>query len=120
PRPSSAAAYAASNTRDLARLADCEIAYVCDPDGDRTAEVAALVVEQKRPAPKAVKDLRAILDDKAVDAVFIATCNHWHALAAIWAMQAGKDAYVEKPVSHHVCEGRRIVPVARKAWRNRQ
>src|SRR5947207_9552840 len=70
------------HARELARLADCEIAYVCDPDGDRTAEVAALVVEQKRPAPKAVKDLRAILDDKAVDAVFIATCNHWHALAA--------------------------------------
>jgi predicted dehydrogenase len=52
-----------------------------------------------------------------VAAVFIATPNHWHALAAIWAMQAGKDVYVEKPVSHNVSEGRRIVQVARKLGR---
>src|SRR6185436_3389683 len=58
-----------------------------------------------------------VLDDKSVDAVFVATCNHWHALAAIWAMQAGKDAYVEKPVSHNVSEGRRIVQVSRKTGR---
>ncbi|MCI0357726.1 MAG: Gfo/Idh/MocA family oxidoreductase [Planctomycetaceae bacterium] len=105
------------HARELARFADCDIAYVCDPDTARTAEVAALLAEQKRPAPKAVQDMRAILDDKSVDAVFIATCNHWHALAAIWAMQAGKDAYVEKPVSHNVDEGRRIVQVARKTQR---
>jgi predicted dehydrogenase len=105
------------HARELARYADCEIAYVCDPDESRTAEVAALLVEQKRPAPKAVTDLRSILDDKSVDAVFIATCNHWHVLAAIWAMQAGKDAYVEKPVSHNVVEGRRMVQVARKTKR---
>ena len=55
-----------------------------------------------------------MLDDKSVDVVFIAAPNHWHALAAIWAMQAGKDVYVEKPVSHNVSEGRRIVQVARK------
>src|SRR5262245_39550321 len=105
------------HARELARLANCNIAYVCDPDRDRAEEVAALVVEQKRPAPKAVQDLRAIHDDKSVDAVFIATCNHWHALSAIWAMQAGKDAYVEKPVSHNISEGRRIVQVARKTGR---
>ena len=58
-----------------------------------------------------------MLDDKSVDVVFIATPNHWHALAAIWAMQAGKDVYVEKPVSHNVSEGRRIVQVARKTGR---
>src|SRR5438309_7605886 len=61
----------------------------------------------------AVQDLRVILDDKSVAAVFIATPNHWHALAAIWAMQAGKDVYVEKPVSHNISEGRRIVQAAR-------
>lgn len=102
---------------ELARLADCDIAYVCDPDTERMAEVSAQLVEAKRPAPKAVQDLRKVLDDKSVNAVFIATCNHWHALAAIWAMQAGKDAYVEKPVSHNVSEGRRIVQVARKTGR---
>src|SRR5437773_5947240 len=99
---------------ELAKLSDCEIAYVCDPDRDRAAEVAAHLVAKNRPQPKAVQDLRVILDDKSVAAVFIATPNHWHALAAIWAMQAGKDVYVEKPVSHNISEGRRIVRAARK------
>jgi predicted dehydrogenase len=102
---------------ELMRYPDCDIAYVCDPDSARAAEVAAQVAERERPQPKAVQDLRVIFDDKSVDAVFIATCNHWHALAAIWAMQAGKDAYVEKPVSHNVVEGRRIVETARKTGR---
>src|SRR5262249_33702600 len=102
---------------ELARLSDCDIACVCDPDRDRAAEVAADVAAKNRPAPKAVQDLRVILDDKSIAAVFIATPNHWHALAAIWAMQAGKDAYVEKPVSHNISEGRRIVQVARKLGR---
>src|SRR5207342_122767 len=62
-------------------------------------------------------DLRLVLDDKSVAAVFVATPNHWHALAAIWAMQAGKDVYLEKPVSHNISEGRRIVQVARKLGR---
>jgi predicted dehydrogenase len=101
----------------LARLPDCEIATVCDPDQGRAAEVAALLVKQGRPAPKTVQDLRAVLDDKSVDVVFIAAPNHWHALAAIWAMQAGKDVYVEKPVSYNISEGRRIVQTARKLGR---
>jgi hypothetical protein len=102
---------------ELARLPDCDIAWVCDPDRDRAAELAAAVVEKKRPQPKAVQDLRLVLDDKSVATVFVATPNHWHALAAIWAMQAGKDVYLEKPVSHNISEGRRIVQVARKLGR---
>ncbi len=102
---------------ELARLTDCEIAYVCDPDRDRAAELAADLVAKNRPQPKAVQDLRVVLDDKSVGAVFIATPNHWHALAAIWAMQAGKDVYVEKPVSHNIREGRRIVQAARRLGR---
>src|SRR2546426_6346031 len=102
---------------ELAKLSDCEIAYVCDPDRERADELAADLVTQKRPQPKAVQDLRVILDDKSVAAVFIAAPNHWHALAAVWAMQAGKDVYVEKPVSHNISEGRRIVQVARKLGR---
>jgi len=74
-------------------------------------------VAKNRPQPKAVQDLRRVLEDKNVAAVFIATPNHWHALAAIWAMQAGKDVYLEKPVSHNVTEGRRVVQVARKLGR---
>jgi predicted dehydrogenase len=102
---------------ELARLSDCEIAYVCDPDRDRASELAADLVAKNHQKPKAVQDVRRILDDKSVAAVFVATPNHWHALAAIWAMQAGKDVYVEKPVSHNVSEGRRIVQVARKLGR---
>ena len=103
-----------AHAKELAAIQDCNVAYVCDPDLDRADEVGDLLVDLKRPMPKKVQDLRAVLDDKSVDVVFIATPNHWHALAAIWAMQAGKDVYVEKPVSHNVCEGRRIVQVARK------
>src|SRR6266581_3952866 len=59
-------------------------------------------------------DIRKLLENKAIDVVTIATPNHWHSLAAIWAVQAGKDVYVEKPVSHNVSEGRRVVEAARK------
>ena len=58
--------------------------------------------------------MRRVLDDKNIDAVSIATCDHWHALAAIWACQAGKHVYVEKPISHNIWEGRRIIDAARK------
>ncbi len=107
-----------AHARALAAQPDCDIAYVCDPDLDRADEVGELLAgELQRPAPKKVQDLRVVLDDDSVDAVFIATPNHWHSLAGIWAMQAGKDAYVEKPVSQNVEEGRRLVQAARKLGR---
>src|SRR5947209_6954202 len=59
-------------------------------------------------------DVRALLDDDEIDVVTFATPNHWHSLDAIWAIQAGKDVYVEKPVSHNVWEGRQLVAAARK------
>lgn len=89
---------------------DCVISYICDADSDIGERVAA----RFKSKPKFVQDLRRVLDDKSVDIVSIATPNHWHSLAAIWAMQAGKDVYVEKPVSHNISEGRRMVQVARK------
>jgi predicted dehydrogenase len=98
----------------LGKLAGCNIAYVCDPDLERVGQLIGETEKIQGRAPKGVRDLRRIFDDKSIDAVFIATCNHWHALAAIWAMQAGKHAYVEKPVSHNISEGRRMVQVARK------
>lgn len=106
-----------AHANELARIAECDVAYVCDPDLDRADEVGELLVKAKRPMPKKVQDLRKVMEDKAVDVVFIATPNHWHSLAAIWAMQAGKDVYVEKPVSHNVVEGRRMVQAARKLGR---
>jgi predicted dehydrogenase len=106
-----------AHARELGRFEDVDIAYVCDPDSSRTAELSKLIADAGRPAPRQVPDLRTINDDKSIDAVFICTCNHWHALAAIWAMQAGKDAYVEKPVSHNIHEGRVMVDVARRTGR---
>jgi predicted dehydrogenase len=93
---------------------NCTITTVCDVD-EAVIDKAMKAIEHKQgKAPKYEKDLRRVFDDKAIDVVSIATPNHWHALAAIWAMQAGKDVYVEKPVSHNVSEGRRIVEFARK------
>ena len=63
---------------------------------------------------KTFQDMRELFDQKDVDVVAIATPNHWHSLAGIWAMQAGKDVYVEKPVSHNIWEGRALVKAARK------
>ena len=93
---------------------DAEVVCLCDVD---------LVVANKRAEefekkygkkPQVVQDLRKVFDDKSIDAVTIATPNHWHALAAIWACQAGKDVYVEKPGSHNIYEGRKLVEAAKK------
>ncbi len=94
---------------------DTQVTYVCDVDskvGNRRVEEVAK--RQGGQAPKWEADIRKVLDDPSVDIVTVATPNHWHSLAAIWAMQAGKDVYLEKPVSHNVSEGRRVVEAARK------
>ncbi len=97
----------------LAARKDVRIVYVCDVDANRLA-AAAKVVEQSGGSPKAVKDLREVLDDKSVAAVWIATPDHWHSPAAILAVNAGKHVYVEKPVSHNIREGRLLIDAARK------
>jgi predicted dehydrogenase len=94
---------------------DVEIAYVCDVDSKVGNEHCEQVEKHRHgQKPKYVQDLRSALDDKSVDFVTVATPNHWHSLAAIWAMQAGKDVYLEKPVSHNLSEGRRDVQVAER------
>ncbi|UUO05163.1 Gfo/Idh/MocA family oxidoreductase [Blastopirellula sp. J2-11] len=93
---------------------DTEYVYICDADSDVAARRAKQVADKQGKKPQIATDLRKVLDDDSVDIITIATPNHWHALAAIWALQAGKDVYVEKPVSHNVSEGRRIVEAARK------
>lgn len=99
-----------AHVKAYAARKDCQITYICDADAAVGEKVAAGIKSN----PKFVQDLRRVFDDKSVDVVSIATPNHWHALAAIWAMQAGKDVYVEKPVSHNISEGRRIVQASRK------
>lgn len=99
---------------EFGKQAGVNVAYVCDPDLTLAEELAAAVEKNTGRKPQVVQDLRKIFDDKTVDTVSVAAPNHWHALAAIWAMQAGKDVYVEKPVSHNIVEGRRMVQAARK------
>ena len=87
----------------------CDIVAVCDPDAQRIAAAKELV-----PDAKPFTDLRKLIEDPTIDAVVIATCNHWHCLAAIWAMEAGKHVYVEKPLSHSQWEGLQTVAAAKR------
>jgi predicted dehydrogenase len=91
-----------------------EVLWVIDPDEKRGQEAVKRAAKRQNREPKFAKDMRTAFEDSAVDIVSIATPHHWHSLAAIWAMQHGKDVYVEKPVSHNVSEGRRCVEAARK------
>ena len=95
-------------------MRDVEIACLVDPDSRLFASRSAAVQKLAGNTPQCVQDFRRVLDDKTLDAVSIVTPNHWHALLAIWACQAGKDVHVEKPCSHNIVEGRRIVEAARK------
>ena len=93
---------------------DCEIAAICDCDSAVTGKATELInAGQKTPA-RFEQDFRKLLDDRSIDAVSIATPNHWHALMAVWAMRAGKDVYVEKPATHNVHEGALMVQASRK------
>lgn len=100
--------------RGFAGKHGCVVATVCDVDEGVIGGAMTSAEKAQGKAPKYEKDIRKVLEDKSIDVVSIATPNHWHALAAIWAMQAGKDVYVQKPVSHNVSEGRRMVEAARK------
>ena len=102
--------------RGFAQLKNVEIKTLCDID----ANLAASRINDERLKdvatfkPNFVQDLRRVLDDKDIDAVTIAIPNHWHALATIWGLQAGKHVYIEKPASHTVWEGRRMVDATKK------
>jgi Oxidoreductase family, NAD-binding Rossmann fold/Oxidoreductase family, C-terminal alpha/beta domain len=85
------------------------IAGLCDVDAKRLG-----LAKERFPKATGWADLRELIASDSIDAVVVATCNHWHCLAAIWAMEAGKDVYVEKPLSHSQWEGRQAVAAARK------
>src|SRR5262245_19514301 len=91
-----------------------QVTHLIDPDSTLFESRAKKIHDRGGNDPKCVQDIRKALDDKNLDAVSVATPNHWHSLIAIWACQAGKDVYVEKPLSHDVVEGRRCVEAARK------
>lgn len=88
--------------------------YVCDLHPERLDQAAAVAAEVQTSPVKMVKDTRAVLDAKDVDAVVVGTPDHWHALTTILACQAGKDVYVEKPHSHNIWESRKMIEAARK------
>jgi predicted dehydrogenase len=103
-----------SLTEAFAKMPDVEIAYVCDVD-ETVVEPALKIIEGTgRKRPPVVSDIRRCLDDKAVDAIVMGTPIHWHAPGTILACSAGKDVYVEKPVSHNIREGRLMVEAARR------
>jgi predicted dehydrogenase len=91
-----------------------EIAYICDPDENTYPAALKLVSEKQKREPKTEKDVRKVLEDKELTALAIAAPDHWHALATVWACQAGKHVYCEKPIAHNIVEGRRMVEEARK------
>jgi len=102
------------HVRGFSRLGDVRVTTICDVDKNVIGPANKALKAKNGSEPKYVQDLRRVFDDKEIDAVSIATPNHWHSLATIWAVQAGKDVYVEKPVSHNVLEGRKAVEAARK------
>ena len=99
------------------RIPDAQVTGLCDVNQSARERAQARIT--KAGAEKALEfnDMREMFASKSIDAVSIATPNHWHALACIWACEAGKDVYVEKPASHNIHEGFRMVEVARKTQR---
>lgn len=91
-----------------------KVKYICDVDDTRGGRAITELEKIQGVKPVSVRDMRRVLDDQEVDGVFIATPEHWHALATIWACQAGKDVYVEKTVSHNIFEGQQMIKAAMK------
>ncbi|MES1166553.1 MAG: Gfo/Idh/MocA family oxidoreductase, partial [Pseudomonadota bacterium] len=102
-----------NHVTSLLALQGVRLVALCDPD-TAVLDRAKQSVGEKGASIKTYTDLREVFASPDIDAVTIATPNHWHALAAIWAMQAGKDVYLEKPVSHEIWEGRQVVAAAKK------
>ncbi len=99
------------------KLPGVRVTHVCDPDQGLAESLADMVASATGQRPEVVLDLRQVFDTASVDTVSVCTPNHWHALATIWALQAGKDVYVEKPLSHTVQEGRKMIAAVAQSQR---
>ena len=106
-----------SHISAFTEMKNVQLTYLIDVDSSLFDSRAKGVEGRIGSRPKCVQDVRQALDDKSLDAVSIATPNHWHSLITIWACQAGKDVYVEKPISHNIFEGRKCVEAAQKYGR---
>ena len=100
--------------KHFGKLPGVEIAALCDIDDNVTAKRLADIEQMGLPKPRTYVDIRKMLDDPSIDAISIATPNHWHSLMTIWGCQAKKDVFVEKPLSHSWWEGRQVVKAAHK------
>jgi predicted dehydrogenase len=100
--------------KGLSQVPNAQIAALCDVDPRVLDKRLMQMQKQGLPKPKTYSDIRKLLEDKSIDAITIATPNHWHSLMAIWGCQAGKDVYVEKPCSHSWWEGKQLVEAAGK------
>ncbi len=103
--------------KEFSGMKNVQIAYLVDPDSSLFPSRIKSIEKKAGYKPTCVQDLRKALEDKTLDAVSIATPNHWHSLLTIWACQAGKDVYVEKPCSHTMFEGRKCIEAAAKYGR---
>ena len=103
-----------SHVNAWSRMKNVEVAAICDVDESHIGEKFKLLEGRGSKKPTTHVDIRRLLESKDIDAVSIATPNHWHTLMTVWACQAGKDVYVEKPCSHNVFESQQIVAAARK------
>ncbi|MEP7340136.1 MAG: Gfo/Idh/MocA family oxidoreductase [Acidobacteriota bacterium] len=103
-----------AHIREYSKMQNVEIAALCDIDESVRTKGSQTVEKLTGKKPKEYVDIRKLLEDKSIDAVSIATPNHWHSLMGIWACQAGKDVYLEKPCSHNYWEGKQLVAAARK------
>jgi predicted dehydrogenase len=103
-----------AHVREYLTIPEARIAAICDVNTAATERNEQTVLKGQGTKPKVYQDLRKLYEDKEIDAVSIATPNHWHALSTIWACQAGKDVYVEKPASYNIFEGQQMVKAARK------
>jgi predicted dehydrogenase len=101
----------------LAARRDTTVALLCDVDANVLGAAATAVARAQGQAPRTVEDFRRVLDDRAIDAVFIATPHHWHTPIALRALQAGKHVYVEKPASHVFREGQLLVQAGNRYGR---
>ncbi len=100
--------------RNFAKLPNVHVKTLCDIDENLFADRVKEVQQIQGTPPSTEPDIRNVLTDKDIDAIAIASPNHWHALSTIWACQAGKHVYVEKPCSHNIWEGRKMIEAARK------
>jgi predicted dehydrogenase len=100
--------------KEITGQPNVELVALCDVDQNVLDERAKALEAQTQKKPQTYTDFRKLLDDKSIDAISIATPNHWHTLMTIMGCQAGKDVYVEKPCSHNIFEARQIVAAARK------